>query len=134
MILATQQDVVDRLRRDLTDAELEHVEAVLEEASVIVEAYLARWGIVYEFDIDVPRIVVIVTSRIAARALTANPLIPEYTGTLQAGQFSAQLSEAYSSAVYLSRQDKMLLTGVTGTSMSLRLVSERGYPVVEDDE
>lgn len=127
MLLAEESDVVDRLRRPLTTEEEEHVDTVLLEASVIVEAYLQTRGITpYEDAADIPAIVTLVVSRMAARALTANPLIPESTGNLQAGPFQAQLSEAYSTAVYLSRRDKELLVGVTGSMMSIGLISDRG--------
>lgn len=133
MLLADASDVADRLRRALTTDENEHVDTVLEEASIIVEAYLKTRGLApYESEDDVPPIVTLVVSRMAARALTANPMIPESTGTLQAGQFSANLSEAYSSAVYLSRRDKELLVGVSGSGVSMVMVSERGYPVSDD--
>lgn len=128
MILATEQDVVDRLRRDLTDSEAECLAAVLEESSVLVEAYLDTRGIAYDDIADVPRVVVIVASRIAARALSANASIPENAGTLQAGVFSAQFSEAYTSAVYLSRRDKGLLCGIAGSMVSVPVGSDRGYP------
>lgn len=128
MILATQQDVEDRLRRPLVAGELAHLDTVIEEASVIVESYLRQRGITYEEFADVPRDVVIVVSRIAARALTGNPLIPVgSSGELRAGPFAGS-SEAYSTAVYMSKQDKLLLRGITGSAMSVVLVSDRGYP------
>lgn len=131
MILAEASDVAARLRRDLTDDETEHVDDVLLEASTIVESYLGNRGIPpYEEYEDVPPIVTLVVSRMVARALTANPLIPESTGSLQAGPFNANLSEAYSTAVYLSRREKELLLGVSGSSASIALVSDRGYPRV----
>lgn len=134
MILATEQDVVDRLRRDLTVEEQEHIDTVLEEASIIVEAYLQTRGIApYEEAEGIPAIVTLVVSRMAARALTSNPLIPEATGNLQAGPFQAQLSEAYSTAVYLSRRDKELLVVVTGSIVSVGLISDRGGYEIDCD-
>lgn len=134
MLLAEDSDVVDRLRRPLSTEEQELVDTVLEEASIIVEAYLQTRGIApYEAAEDIPPIVTLVVSRMAARALTSNPLIPETTGSLQAGPFQAQLSEAYSTAVYLSRRDKELLVGVTGSMMSVSFISERGGYEVSDD-
>lgn len=133
MILAEASDVAARLRRDLTTEEEDHVDTVLEEASIIVEAYLQTRGVQpYETAEAIPPIVTLVVSRMAARALTSNPNIPESTGMLQAGQFSANLSEAYSSAVYLSRRDKELLVGISGSGVSMVMVSERGYPVCDD--
>lgn len=133
MILAEASDVAARLRRDLTDDEADHVDGVLLEASIIVESYLGTRGIEpYEAYEDVPPIVTLVVSRMAARALTSNPMIPESTGSLDAGPFKANLSEAYSTAVYLSRRDKELLVGVSGSGVSMAMVSERGYPASDD--
>ena len=127
MLLADADDIAARLRRPLTTEESGNADTVLEEASIIVESYLQARGIApYELSSDIPPIVTLVVSRMAARALTSNPDIPESTGSLQAGPFNAQLSEAYSTAVYLSRKDKELLAAITGSSISVPLVSDRG--------
>ena len=134
MLLAEASDVAARLRRELTEQEEGLVETVLDEASVVVAAYLASRGVAPYVDLDeVPAIVRLVVSRIAARALTSDVEVPDYEGTLQAGPFSARFSEVYSSAVYLSRREKEMLASITGSAHSMPLVSERGgYELIED--
>jgi hypothetical protein len=65
-MLADQSDVEARLRRELTADESPHIEDILEEASSLVTEHCRG----ADFD-PVPDAVRIVTSRVAARALTA---------------------------------------------------------------
>ena len=128
MILATQADVEDRLRRELTSDESEYLDALLEEASVLVEAWLSRRGITYTDIDDVPRLVVIVTARMVARALTTEvPGGQEGATSLQAGQFAVRYGDPVTSAVFLSSSDKKWLSNLFDSSVSLGLVSDRGW-------
>lgn len=127
MILATQQDVEDRLRRDLVDPdETEYIDVLLEEASVLVEGYLSERGITYSDGDTIPRAVVIVVSRIVARALTANvPAAQEGATSLQAGQFSVRYGDPVSSSVFLSSTDRKWLRSLVPGMVSVSLVSDR---------
>lgn len=128
MILATTSDVEDRLRRELTDDEGEYVDALLEEASVLVEAWLAKQGITYEEEGDVPRLVTIVVSRMVARALTTQvPGGQEGATSLQAGQFAVSYGDPVSSSVFLSSADRKWLNTLLDSAVSLILSSERGW-------
>lgn len=129
MILATADDVKDRLRRPLTADELVDVVTLLEEASVLVEGYLRNHGIVYTVGDVIPRGVVICTSRVAARALTTGDSdsdVVEGTERLTMGPFAAQLADPYSTSTYLSRSDLKWLIGIVPTAVSVPLGSERG--------
>ena len=68
MLLAESDDVEARLRRSLTEDESSHIDDVLEEASVLVTEHCRG----RDFGDDIPDAVRIVTSRVAARALTAS--------------------------------------------------------------
>lgn len=128
MILATTSDVEDRLRRPLTEDEGGYVDALLEEASVLVEAWLTKRGITYAELDDVHRLVVIVTSRMVARALTTEvPGGQEDVTSLQAGQFSVRYGDPRTSAVFLSSSDMKWLKNLLDSSVSIPLVSERGW-------
>ncbi len=129
MILATQSDVEDRLRRDLTEDEGEFIDALLEEASVLVEAWLTKRGITYTDVDDVPRLVVIVVSRMVARSLTNPELpgLPDGANDLGAGPFRAGLSDPYTRNVFLSSADMKWLKNLFDSSVSIPLVSDRGW-------
>lgn len=128
MNLATQDDVQDRLRRDLTTDELEFVDALLEEASVLVEAWLKKRGITYSEVGDVPRLVSIVVSRMVARSLTTPELpgVPDGANDLGAGPFRAGFSDPYTRNIYLSKADERWLCNLFDSATSVSLVSERG--------
>lgn len=108
-ILAGQDDVEARLRRDLTEAESSHIDSLLEEASSLVTEYCRG----REFGDDVPDVVRIVTSRVVARAFSS----PDGTGGVQtmwqaAGNFSQSRTytpEAANGGVYLSAVDRKQL-------------------------
>lgn len=128
MILATQSDVEDRLRRDLTVDEGEYIDALLEEASVLVEAWLTKKGITYTDAGDVPRVVAIVVSRMVARALTTEtPGGQEGVTSLQAGQFSVRYGDPVTSSVFLSSSDKKWLANLFDSMVSIPLTSDRGW-------
>lgn len=128
MILATQSDVEDRLRRALTVDEGEYIDALLEEASVLVEAWLTKKGITYTDAGDVPRVVAIVVSRMVARALTTEtPGGQEGVTSLQAGQFSVRYGDPVTSSVFLSSSDKKWLANLFDSMVSIPLTSDRGW-------
>lgn len=127
MILATTQDVSDRLRRELTDTETDLAPILLEEASVLVEAYLRRRGITYSDLSQVPRTVVIVVSRIAARAMTTTiPDVQENAISMQAGaDFSIRYQDPLSSGVVLLAADKRWLHNIIPGYQSASFGSDR---------
>lgn len=128
MILATQSDVEDRLRRALTVDEGEYIDALLEEASVLVEAWLTKKGITYTDAGDVPRVVAIVVSRMVARALTTEtPGGQEGVTSLQAGQFSVRYGDPVTSSVFLSSSDMKWLANLFDSMVSIPLTSDRGW-------
>lgn len=106
-MLATLDDVQDRLGRVLTDQEYAEVDGLLVEASYLVTGYLRR---VFEPD-DVPETVSTVVSRMVARVLLA----PSETGNTEsasysAGPFSANVKYVSSGgSPWLTRSDKITL-------------------------
>lgn len=124
MILATQSDVETRLGRDLTDSELERLPGLLEEASAIVEGYLHY---AYPYMAIIPTPVVIVVSRMVARAFTTT--VPE--GVTQQSEAAGPYQHsstfgAGASNLWLSRVDKLTLSTVGGGASSVSFTSERG--------
>ncbi len=121
MILATADDVANRLRRDLTDDEEDWVSAVLEEASALVEGYL---GVTYTADDDIPSAVVLVVSGVAARSLLSpSTNVPEGL-SLTAGPFSVT---GVRDSLWLSKADKLKLRNLGGGFTSVTLKSERSW-------
>lgn len=106
-MLASSQDVVDRLGRPLTTDEASRAEGLLAEASALVEGWL---GSVAD---PVPGAVSIVVSRMVARTLTASTPLPGLADqNMAAGPFEVRnrfTPEAASGGVWLSRQDKITL-------------------------
>lgn len=105
-LLASKTDVEGRLRRDLTDDESAWIEGVLEEASVLVAAYCGG----RTFD-PVPDAVRIVTSRVAARALSARD---DGAQTLQDEadiykQTVTLTADASNGGVWLTKADRLQL-------------------------
>lgn len=109
-MLATQTDVEARLRRPLTDEETSWLSGVLEEASLEVTEYCGQDF--SDFD-PVPAAVRIVTSRIAARALSAKATdVGTDAYTNQAGMYQqvrTVSSDAASGGIWLSKADKRKL-------------------------
>lgn len=125
MILATQADVETRLGRDLTPAEEARLDGLLEEASALVEGYL---GVTYTEDDVIPAVVVVVVSKIVARAITADPetmAVAAMQESSQAGPFSTRFRD---NNVWFSKSDKLMLRRVGGGFTSVRLVSDRYEP------
>lgn len=115
MIPVTQQDVEDRLRRELTDDELEALPGANAEASALVEGYL---GLQYDPDdpeAPIPAAVVVTTSRVIARMYeTATSALPAGVDSLSRGMGSLSASthfvaDATSGGPWLTTVDKTTL-------------------------
>ncbi len=104
--LANQDDVEARLRRDLTEYEIEWLPGVLEEASELVAAYCGD----PDFE-PIPDRVRIVTSRVAARALTGRT--DSATALTNAAHVFSQTvtlnPDASEGGVWLTKADKLAL-------------------------
>lgn len=136
VLLATPTDVLKRLRRtdEFTDDEATTVDTLLEEASVLVAGYLGERGIVYGEDDYPPDGVVICVSRMAARALTADPNVMEGIDRAAMGGYQVNLADPYTTSVYLGKGDKKWLQGIVPTAVSVPIGSERGgYDLCDDD-
>lgn len=106
-VLATLDDVADRMGGDLTSEDAKKATALLEEASVLVEGYLGR---VLN---PVPRAVSVVVSRMVARVLQAPaPSFSVDTVSQSAGVFSQSQKFTTGSSggsPWLTAQDKTVL-------------------------
>lgn len=128
MVLATRQDVADRLRVPLTDApDDDTLKPLIEEASVMVEEYLRR---TYAAGDTVPRAVAIVVSRMVARRLSADgesvDEVPDGVSQLGATDFTASFAEPFvSMGVWLNRTDKMMLRRYRVSVVSMPVSSDR---------
>lgn len=124
MLLAAQADVETRLGRELAEDEIARLDGLLAEASALVEGYL---GIRYNDDDDVPPQVVIVVSKIVARALGRSSEIEGMAAAMESansGPFGARFRE---SSVFLTKADKLMLRPIGGGFRSIALRSDRGY-------
>ncbi|WP_255800760.1 hypothetical protein [Mycobacteroides abscessus] len=116
--LADQADVEARLRRDLTADEVEWLPGVLDEASALVSAYCGDRA----FE-PVPDRVRIVTSRVAARALTGRT--DSATAITNAAHVFSQTvtlnADAANGGVWLTKADKLALHrwAVSGKAFSV---------------
>lgn len=134
MILATRQDVSDRLEGELADDV--DVESLLDEASVMVEEHLRR---TFTEDDDIPRAVAIVVSRMVARRLSANSddatSVPDGVSQLGATDFQASFAEPFvSMGVWLNRTDKVMLRRYRKSAVSIPVSSDRTPRPPLDDE
>lgn len=128
MVLATRQDVADRLRVPLADAPSDDdLKPLLEEASVMVEEYLRR---TYATGDTVPRAVAIVVSRMVTRRLSADEddadSVPDGVSSLGATDYTASFAEPFVSVgVWLNRTDKMMLRRYRKSAVSIAVSSDR---------
>ena len=108
VLLAEPEDVEARLRRSLTGDESSYIEDLLAEASSLVAEHCRG----RDFD-PIPDAVRIVTSRIAARALTAQNAGGVQSLTNQAGpqylQTRVYTADSASGGVYLTAADRKQL-------------------------
>lgn len=124
MLLADQADVETRLGRTLTSNEQARLDGLLEEASALVEGYL---NVTYGPGDDVPAVVVIVVSKIVARAISRSGEMDALAASMEqtnAGPFGARFRE---SSVFLTKADKLMLRPIAGGMSSVMFRSERGY-------
>lgn len=111
--LATQTDIEQRLRRPLTSSEAEFLPGMIEEAQLLVVAYLGCGPDPYP-EGEIPDAVRVVTSRMVARVIAEGDAIPaeQYGATqvgLAAGPFSQQATFAQGSrtgAPWMTRVDR----------------------------
>ena len=114
-MFCTQDDVEKRLRRSLTDDEVEYLDGMIEEATDLVLAYLEcppdKYGE------DVPKQIVRVVSRMVARVIQEGEVADPVTfGATQVGMTAGPMSGNVSfqagsrtGAPWLTRVDKGLL-------------------------
>lgn len=110
---ATPDDVEQRLRRPLTSSETEFLPGMIEEAQLLVVAYLGCGSDPYP-EGEIPDAVRVVTSRMVARVIAEGDAIPaeQYGATqvgLTAGPFSQQATFAQGSrtgAPWMTRVDR----------------------------
>lgn len=124
MAYATSTDVATRLGRGLVAGEIDQVQALIVEASALVNGYLGRTE---PFD-PVPEEVSAVVTKVVARALmTAD--IPENVATQQqtAGPYARTVTFAGDgSALYLGATEKLMLRPFRSGMVSIATVSDRG--------
>lgn len=120
MALATLEDVVKALRRDLTSQEEEGVDSLLDEASDLVLGYLRCPP-----PTPTPEAIVrVVASMVAAVLRPSN--VPENAESLTAGEYSMKLAEGSTSkSPWLTAALKMRLRPFRCSVVSVPLVSER---------
>lgn len=121
--MTISEDVTARLGRELTENESARVPGLLVEASALVAGYLDS-----AYDAD-DAAVVVVESRVVARALTTATAAGVSSWQQTAGQVSHQQTmtpeAASSGGVWLSATDKQMLSGLRSSMTSTLLVSER---------
>ena len=89
----TQTDVEQRLRRDLTEDEEDYLDGMIQEAQLLVTAYLGCGPDPYIDAENIPDAVRIVTSRMVARVLQEADTAPEYFGATQVGETAGPFSQ-----------------------------------------
>ena len=106
-MLATVDDVQDRLGRVLTDQEAAEVDGLIVEASYLVTGYLRR---VFE-PTEIPETVSTVVSRMVARLILAPPEdVNQESASYTAGVFSKNVKFVSSGgSPWLTRSDKIAL-------------------------
>lgn len=123
MVFADVNDLVARLGRSLTADETAAAPGKLDEASVLVEGYCNQ-----SFD-PVPSAVRVVTSRIAARALTAP--VTQDSAAVSSEQFTAgpfTVNRSFvgdGSATWIGATEKTMLKPHRISMRSVALVSDR---------
>lgn len=122
-----------RLRRTLTDpGEVDVLDGVIDEASVLVEGYLQ---IDYDGDHPAPQAVIVVTSRVIARMLDSTGNLPAMADSLSRGMgsFSATthlVADSTSGGPWLTKSDKMALEPYRAGGVACIPLTREGY--IED--
>lgn len=89
-----QQDVENRIRRELDGDEVSYLPGMIEEAQLLVVSYLGCGPDPYESESDVPNAVRVVTSRMIARVIQeAESTPPEFFGASQVGETAGPFSQ-----------------------------------------
>jgi len=88
----TQTDVEQRLRRELTEAESDYLDGMIEEAQLLVLSYLGHRTTPYTTG-QVPQAIRVVTSRMVARVIQEADTAPEYFGASQIGETAGPFSQ-----------------------------------------
>src|SRR5690625_670657 len=110
-----QEDVEKRLRRGLTDGEIEYLDGMIEEAQALVMSYLGCPPEKYAD--EVPDGIVLVTSRMVARVISEGEMLnPDTFGAIQSGMTAGPMSfqatfpsGSRTGAPWLTKVDKGLL-------------------------
>lgn len=92
-VFCTQEDVEQRLRRDLTEDEEDYLDGMIEEAQLLVVAYLGCAPDAYLTADNVPDAVRVITSRMVARVIQEADTAPEYFGATQIGETVGPFSQ-----------------------------------------
>lgn len=131
MSLAVEDDVRAALRRDLTEAEQDAVDAVLAEASDLVTGYLHP----YQMPSPIPGPIVRVVAAMAAAVLSRPANILPDTQSLSADSYGVTFAaEATSPGPRLTTAFKERLRPYRSGLVNVIVGSERGFSVAEDDE
>lgn len=120
-----EADVEARMGRALTSAEVDRVEGLLEESVVLVQGYL---GSAYPAVEPFPSAVRVVESRMVARVLKAtNPEgVQSQQGTWGPYQQTTTMApEASQSGPWLSKADRLMLSQLRPSCVSVPMVSDR---------
>lgn len=88
-----EQDVKDRLSRDLTSTEKTYLPGKIKEAQLLVVSYLGCGPDPYKAVEDVPDAVTVVTSRMVARVLQEADTPQEFFGATQVGENAGPFSQ-----------------------------------------
>lgn len=131
MPLATQDDVRDALRRNLTDDEADWVDSLIADAGDLVAGYLHPYQIPATAPAAVTRVVAAMVAEVFSRP--AN-ILPE-TQSLTADSYGIQFAAgATSPGPRLTEAFKKRLKPYKVNSVVVELSSERDYTVADEDD
>lgn len=128
MPLATQDDVRNALRRELTDSEEEWVDSLIQEAADLVAGYLYPYQIPAETPGEITRVVAGMAAAVINRPANILPDTTSLTADSYGVQFAAG---ATSPGPYLTQSFKQRLDPFRMKNVVMELASEYG-PTVED--
>lgn len=134
VVFCVQEDVENRLRRELTTDEVEWLAGMIEEAQALVVSYLGCPA--DKFDTAVPDALTLVTSRMVARVIQEEATIdPDMFGATQAsmtaGPYTQQATFTTGSrtgAPWLTKVDKGILDAhrCSGKAFAIDTAPRRG--------
>lgn len=121
--LAAVEDVQRLLKSDLADEDTPRVEALIMQAGDLIEGYIGR-----TLPNPIPEKITRLVARMVARAVNTDTAPGAIVGTTSvsfgAGPFSRSLNFADGSndgGVWLTKQDKLILSGMTGKAFTVRM-------------